>query len=212
MADAQDPKTAGDRPQPKIKLYWLDKSRSQRIVWLLCERLPGGARLVPRRWQEGREGEVGGETEAWLRYQYYLHYTEGSLMPILVMTLVLSRLKSSQVPFLVRPITSAAANAVLANYVFPNAQKHLAMLEAQLASSGGRYLCGDALTAADVLMSFPLLAAKDRWDSMGAWPGGSWAAAHPRVAEYVARLENEPGYKRSIAKIVEIDGGYSSSL
>lgn len=57
----------------------------------LCEHLPGGKRLVPTRWRDGREGEVGGETEAWMRYQYYLHYAEGSLMPILVMSLVISR-------------------------------------------------------------------------------------------------------------------------
>lgn len=57
----------------------------------LCEHLPGGERLVPRRWREGREGTVGGETEAWLRNQYYLHYAESSLMPVLLLALVLSR-------------------------------------------------------------------------------------------------------------------------
>lgn len=115
-------------------------------------------------------------------------------------------------PFLVRPITAAAANSVTARFILPNAWKHLGMLEAQLATSGGRYLCGDALTAADILMSFPLMAAKDRWDAMGSWEGGSWAAAHPRVAAYVERLEAEEGYRRSVAKIEAVNGGFAATL
>lgn len=154
----------------------------------------------------------GGETEAWLRYRYYLHYAEGSLMPLLVLAPVLSRLKSSQVPFLTRPITVAAANRVMAQFVFPNARRHLRFFDGQLASSGGAYLCGGELMAADILMSFPLVAAKSRWDELGCWEGGSWAKAHPRVAEYVARLESEPGYRRSIERIEAIDGKFTPSL
>jgi glutathione S-transferase len=44
--------------------------------------------LVPQRYTPGCEGKVGGETEEWMRYRYFMHYTEGSLMPFLVMTLV----------------------------------------------------------------------------------------------------------------------------
>lgn len=44
--------------------------------------------LVPERYTPGSEGKVGGETEEWMRYRYFMHYTEGSLMPFLVMTLV----------------------------------------------------------------------------------------------------------------------------
>jgi len=44
--------------------------------------------LVPARYREGQEGKIGGETEEWMRYRYFMHYVEGSLMPFLVMTLV----------------------------------------------------------------------------------------------------------------------------
>lgn len=111
-----------------------------------------------------------------------------------------------------RPITSIAANRILSIFVFPNAKKHLAMLEGMLETSGGRYLCGDGLLAADILMSFPLIAAKERWDDMGRFDGGSWAAQFPRVARYVALLEAEDGYRRSIARIEEIDGTFTPSL
>lgn len=48
-----------------------------------------GTRLVPKRYAEGKEGQVGGETEEWLRYRYLMHYAEGSLMPYLVFTIVM---------------------------------------------------------------------------------------------------------------------------
>ncbi|PYI32562.1 hypothetical protein BP00DRAFT_424750 [Aspergillus indologenus CBS 114.80] len=52
--------------------------------------------LIPERYAAGTEaGTVGGETESWLRYRYYLHYAEGSLMPFLVMQLVMD----STLPF-----------------------------------------------------------------------------------------------------------------
>lgn len=59
------------------------------ITQYLTENTPEGPRLMPTKWKEGREGTLGGETEEWLRYQYFLHYCEGSLMPYLVMALVI---------------------------------------------------------------------------------------------------------------------------
>lgn len=44
--------------------------------------------LIPKRFKEGMEGKVGGESEEWLRYRYYMHYAEGSLMPLLVVDLL----------------------------------------------------------------------------------------------------------------------------
>ena len=47
-----------------------------------------GAWLVPKRYCADKDGQAGGETEEWMRYKYYMHYAEGSLMPVLVMFLV----------------------------------------------------------------------------------------------------------------------------
>lgn len=58
----------------------------------LCSHYPEGQRLIPKRWQDGKENTIGGETEAYLRHQYYLHYAEGTLMPYLVMSLVIGRM------------------------------------------------------------------------------------------------------------------------
>lgn len=55
----------------------------------LCEHFPEGKKLVPARWKAGQEGKVGGETEEYMRYEYFSYYTEGSFMPFLVLTMVM---------------------------------------------------------------------------------------------------------------------------
>ncbi len=47
-----------------------------------------GAWLAPKRYRDSKDGEAGGETEEWMRYKYYMHYAEGSMMPLLVMFLI----------------------------------------------------------------------------------------------------------------------------
>ncbi|KAF7532625.1 hypothetical protein G7Z17_g13618 [Cylindrodendrum hubeiense] len=256
--------------QPKITLHWLDRSRSQRILWLLDElklpyeleiyhrnketrlappelekvhplgkspvvtitapgedepvvlaesgfitqylvdNTPEGSKLMPQRWKDGMEGKLGGETEAWMRYQYYLHFAEGTFMPTMVLALFIGALRSGKVPFFIRPITSIVANRIFASFIFPNTRRNLVLMEKHLSTSGGAYLCGDSLSAADILMSFPLIAAKDSLDSFGSFEGGSWRNEFPRVAEYVTKLEAEEGYKASVAKITEIDGEFEA--
>ena len=60
------------------------------IAQYLCEHFGQGTHLVPPRYEAGREGQAGGETEAWMRWQHLLHYVEGSLMPPLLVALVLN--------------------------------------------------------------------------------------------------------------------------
>lgn len=77
-------------PGPDAKPILL--AESGLITQYLCEHFPAGReRLTPKRWKDGQEGQVGGETEAWLRWAYYLHYNEGSFMPLLVLVVILSR-------------------------------------------------------------------------------------------------------------------------
>lgn len=62
-------------------------AESGMITEYLCDHF-GGDKLIPARYVEGKEGQIGGETEEWLRYRYYMHFSEGSLMPFLVFKLV----------------------------------------------------------------------------------------------------------------------------
>ena len=70
------------------------------IAQYLCEHFGRARNLLPRRYRDGQEGVVGGETEGWLRYQYFLHYAEGSLMPPLLVALILQSTSLSFFVFL----------------------------------------------------------------------------------------------------------------
>ena len=73
-------------------------AESGAIVEYLCDHFDGNRaeneRLLPRRYRDDVDGaqkdQIAGETEEWIRYRYYMHYAEGSLMPFLVFTLILN--------------------------------------------------------------------------------------------------------------------------
>lgn len=118
--------------------------------------------MMPKRWKDGQEGNVGGETEEWLRWQYLLQFVEGTFMSTLMMAVVVGMLKTDKVPFFIRPITSMVANQVLSSFVLPNLKGQLGLLEKQLETSEGDFLCGKNLTSADVLISFGLVSVKEK--------------------------------------------------
>lgn len=68
-------------------------AESGAIIEYLCDHF-GGDKLVPTRYRAGLEGQIGAETEEWMRYRYFMHYSEGSLMPFLVFQLVMDSMFS----------------------------------------------------------------------------------------------------------------------
>ncbi|KAI1412916.1 glutathione S-transferase [Hypoxylon sp. FL1857] len=174
------------------------------ITQYLSEHFGRGTTMMPQRWKDGQKGKVGGETEQWLRWQYCLHYVEGSLMPMLFMAMILGTLKGPKIPFFIRPITAMVVNQLFSRLIFPNAKAQLGFLEQQLETSGGDYLCGPELTSADVLLSFSLIAAKDKFETFGTWDSNP-RTLYPKVFAYIDRLETHPGYKKSVEKVKAID-------
>lgn len=126
-------------------------------------------------------------TPAFRHYRYFMHYAEGSLMPFLVMKLVFNKIKTDA-PFLVRPVARAIAGQVGDRFLDPNLASHLAFLAEHLAKHA--WFAGDAFTAADVQMSFPVEGAVAR-------AGG---AISPKLTEWLARIQARPAYRRAIEK------------
>jgi glutathione S-transferase len=50
-----------------------------------------GQSYIPKRYLEGKEGQVGAETPEWIRFRHFMHYAEGSLQPNLLLSLVMDR-------------------------------------------------------------------------------------------------------------------------
>jgi len=168
------------------------------IVEYLLENF--GKHLIPTKYTPGQEGVVGGETESWLRYRYYMHYAEGSLMPYLTFTLVIAQLKSPSVPFLIRPISKAIAARIEGAFLKPNLKTHLEFLESQLATSpqSGKFFAGPDLSGADIMLEYPLSAARGR--------AGLNKEKHPKLWEYVDILHEREAYKRAIKKAESTTG------
>lgn len=73
-------------------------------------------------------------------YQYWMHYAEGSLMPLLVMQLVMTNVPQ-HVPWLVRPMAQKITAGVKAGFIQPRLKDHIAYLEDYLGKHD--YFAGD---------------------------------------------------------------------
>ncbi|GHB07532.1 glutathione S-transferase family protein [Salinicola rhizosphaerae] len=125
------------------------------------------------------------------RYTYWLHYAEGSAMPLLVMSLVFSRLGKASVPLPLRPIGKLMSRGAHRQYLDPQLRLHFDYWERELETR--EWFCGDSFTAADIQMSFPVLAAAGRADLAG----------YRRISAVLARMQARPGYRRMIEKVGE---------
>jgi glutathione S-transferase len=94
-----------------------------------------------------------------LRYTYWLHYAEGSAMPLLLLKLLFT-LMPGRAPALLRPLVRVISSKALTTLVIPQLTRHMAFWEEEL--SKHEWFAGNDLTAADIQMSFPLEAAAAR--------------------------------------------------
>ncbi len=205
-----------------ITVHHLENSRSQRVLWLLeelgltyqikrYERNPRTMLAPPELKKvhplgkspvlkhEGRtliesaaiceylvvlaEGRFGPpkDIEGRLLYRQYLHYAEGSMMPPLLLKLVLGRI----------PLLGKSA----ARKVQPMIDVHLDFVESELARRP--WFAGDEMTAADVMMSFPLEAARSR--------AGLGETRHPHTCRWLDTIHARPAYRRAL----EAGGDYA---
>ena len=123
------------------------------------------------------------------RFVYWLHFAEGSAMPPLVMKLVFQKIKSTPMPFFVKPIARGIADKVLGSFVDPNLARQMAFMEADLA--GGPWFVGPQFSAADIQMSFPVEAANAR---------GALGTNTPRLKDWLVRAHARPAYQRALER------------
>jgi len=123
----------------------------------------------------GKLGAPAGE-DGKLRYRQFLHYAEGSLMPVLFVRLVLSR-----VPLLGR---------VAIKRFQPMINTHVNYVEAEL--SARPWFAGQSFSAADVMMSFPLEAARSR--------AGIRPETHPHIFKWLDTIHARPAFQVALAK------------
>lgn len=127
-------------------------------------------------------------TEDRIRYNYFMHFAEGSMMPPLLMKLVFARIPA-RVPFFMKPVARLIATGGDKQMVMPNLTAQLAFLEQELSTRP--WFAGREFSAADVQMSFPLEAATAR-----AGLGGG----QPKLMDFLKRIHDRPAYGRALDK------------
>lgn len=121
---------------------------------------------------DGRLGAPPRRDDA-LAYRFWLHYAEGSMMPPLLVKLVLMRIPLFGKRFSAR--------------IQPMIDRHLDFVEATLADRA--WFAGDGFGAADIMMSFPLEAARSR---------GGLDSARPNTIAWLKRIHARPAYQRAL--------------
>ena len=114
-----------------------------------------------------------------------MHYAEGSLMPLLVMTLVMNGV-NKHVPWLIQPVAKKITEGVKANFVRPRMKDHISFLENYLAEH--EYFAGD-FSFADIQMSFPLEALQSRLQGK-----------YPNIQAFLHRIQQRPAFQKAKQK------------
>jgi glutathione S-transferase len=199
-----------------IIVHHLENSRSQRILWMLEELgLPYEIRRYERNRQtmlappelrqvnplgkspmieddgkvivetgaiaeylvEKADGKLGplAHRDSVLRYRQFLHYAEGSMMPPLLLMLVVRRI----------PLFGKKA----LKRIQPMIDVHLDYVESEL--SQRPWFAGEEMTAADIMMSFPLEAARSR---------AGLGASRPATLAWLDKIHARPAYQTALKK------------
>lgn len=119
------------------------------------------------------------------QYSYWMHYAEGSLMPLLVMTLVMNSV-SKHVPWVIRPIAQKITDGVKSGFVRPRVKEHILYLEQYLGEHD--YFAG-AFSFADIQMAFPLIAIQNRLHGK-----------YPNIQAFVQHIQQRPAFQRAEQK------------
>lgn len=121
-----------------------------------------------------------------LQYRFWLHYAEGSLMPLLLMKLVFSSLGKPPVPIGFRTLGKALGQGVQKAYLNKQIETHARYVESQLAIQP--WFAGESLSMADIQMSYPVFALLAR--------GG--VDDLPNLISWKKRVEMRPAWQRAI--------------
>ena len=127
------------------------------------------------RYGDGKLAPPSGTPEK-LRYDYWLHYSEGSVMPLLVMKLVLDNF-------------GLGDSDASTQFAIPQIKLHFDYLESEL--SKNTWFVGEEFTAADIQMSFPveLVEAQAGLDT-----------SHPKLKAFLERIHTRPAYQRALER------------
>lgn len=139
-------------------------------------------------YDDGRLLPAAGTPER-LAYTYWLHYAEGSFMPLMIVSLILNRIETAPMPFFIKPVAKGIAAKVREGYLSQNVTRNLAFMESSLEKT--TWFCGNEMTAADIQMSFAVEAAEVRINL---------PTDYPQLGSFLARIRALPAYQAALQR------------
>lgn len=137
---------------------------------------------------DGRLAPAANTPEA-LRYNYWLHYAEGSVMPLIVFDLVLGQV-GKQASFFTKPLANAVTGKVKDAFVDPQTALHFSYMNDELTKA--TWFAGDEFTAADIQMSFPIEAASTNIEN--------FSTEYQKLAAFLQRIRSRSAYKKALER------------
>ena len=122
------------------------------------------------------------------QYLFWLHASQGSLMPLLLISVVL-RLIPERAPFFLKPILRPILNMALDSFAKPRIDTLLEKAEIDLGKTP--WFGGDKLSAADIVMSYPLESMK---------VNNYLGERYPNCLAWLERVNAYPSFKRAKEK------------
>lgn len=122
-----------------------------------------------------------------LRYRFFMHYAEGSVMPPLLVKLIIEKIENAPVPFFLKPVFKGVSQQVHRAYIDDQTRTHFDFIESELRRSA--WIAGELFTAADIQMSFPIEAAHAR---------GVVGPQHKAIRAYIEKFRSRPAYVKAI--------------
>jgi glutathione S-transferase len=127
------------------------------------------------------------QSEAHRQYLYWLHFSEGTLMPQLLLKLIFEKIVKHAMPFLIKPIAKGIMKKIMTGYVGPNIKGNLDFIESHLKNN--EWFAGHQLSGADIQMSFPL----EAWLSRNTSENN-----YPEIIAYAKRFQARDSYQRAL--------------
>jgi glutathione S-transferase len=170
---------SGAAPQPMKALHAIGKAPVIRDGDTVLAESGAIVEYIVQRHGAGRLA-IRPEAPEYERYIYWMHFAEGSLMSLMLIALVLSR------------VPEASASPVRTR-ILDRMKQMLAFVDAELADRA--CFAGPEFTAADVMMLFPFTTMRKflEYD----------LAPYANIAAYVKRIEARPAYRNAMARVGE---------
>ena len=167
--------TTGAAPHPLKAIHPLGKAPVIRDGDTVLAESGAIVDYIVHRHAEGRLA-VRPEAPNYARYLYWLHFAEGSLMSLMLIALVLSRVPDANVS----PVTARIRERMT---------QMLRFVDTELGS--GPWFAGAGFTAADVMMVFPFTTMRRFLDYD--------LAPYPNCLAYLQRIQSRPAYQKAMA-------------